>query len=92
MPPKKRDASGAALTIVNTVWALVIGTLMLRWIQTDLYPHLIADGSLDGDLVTLGVTFAVSVVLAVPSVFKSRVVNLLEATKEWNKVRKESGK
>ena len=79
----KKKATGGTLGIINTVWAMIVGTLMLWWVKTDLYPHLIADGSLDGDIVTLGGTFLVAILLAAPSLFKSRVADALEAFKEW---------
>lgn len=84
---RRRDATSGALTLVNTLWALAVGTYMLWWIRTDLYPHLVADGSLEGDLTTLLFAFALGVVLAAPSVFKSRSVDLIEAAKEWRKTR-----
>jgi ferric-dicitrate binding protein FerR (iron transport regulator) len=80
---KKRTATGRTMVVVTGVWALVVGTIMLQWLKDDLYPHLIADGSLEGDYPALLGAFAIAVVLSVPNVFKSRFVTLIEAYKEW---------
>lgn len=80
---KNADATGNAVKVVNAMWALVVGTLMLNWIRTDLYPHLIDDGSLAGDYGVLLGAFAIAVVMAAPSVFKSRAVDFMEAVKAW---------
>jgi hypothetical protein len=80
---KKRTATGRTMMVVTGMWALVVGTIMLQWLKDDLYPHLVADGSLEGDYPALLGAFALAVVMAAPSVFKERAVSLIEAYKEW---------
>lgn len=81
--------TGKTLAIVNGLWALVVGTLVLRWVQSDLWPHLISDGTFEGsDYGVLLGAFSVGVVVAAPSVFKTRVVDFVEAVKAWRGARK----
>ena len=79
----KKSATAGTMTVVNTVWALAVGSLMLRWIVTDLYPHMIADGSLEGDVPPLVGAFALAVLVAAPSLFKARAADALEVWKEY---------
>ena len=80
---QRKLVSDSTLALVNGAWALIVGSLMVWWIYSDLYPHLVSDGSLEGDLLVLGGSFAVAVILAVPSVFKTRFAAGLQAVKEW---------
>lgn len=79
----KKDATGKTMPIVYGVWAMVIGTAVIWWIKAELYPDLVADGSLDGDWPILLGAFALGVVVAAPSVFMSRAANFIEAVKDW---------
>lgn len=80
---KGKDATGRTVAVINTAWAMLVGTAVIWWIRTDLYPHLIEDGSLEGDVAVLVGAFAIGVVMAAPSVFKTRAVDLIESWKEW---------
>lgn len=87
MPVEKKKATGKTMPIVYAIWALVVGTAFLWWIHDQLWPVLIEDGSLEGDILILAVAGAVGVVIAAPSVFMSRAASLIEAWKEYRGTR-----
>lgn len=85
---KKWDAT--TLKIVQAVWAMFIGTVMIGGALFYVLPHLLEDGAFSrDDLYLVGGLIVVSLVMALPSVLMQVVGNLVTGLKAWRNGSKE---